>query len=134
MIRVEEKTTWYSYFVIHPITKVPVYAGITADIATRRSAHTGPSSRIREWLSGLGEVDLIPEVQIVGTFSTKDEALDHELKLINDIPGLLNERASRMAGRPRLGEEEKTFEATKPWVEAGMSRSTWFRRRAANNI
>jgi hypothetical protein len=33
-------------------------------------------------------------------------------------------------GRPRLEDRDKTFEARKPWVAKGMSRSTWFRRRA----
>jgi len=120
--------TWYAYLVVHPITKVPVYAGITADIATRSSAHTCSGSRIRARLRGIGDVDLVPEVQIVGTYATKDEALEHEVRLINEIPSLLNERSSRLSGRPRIGEEDKTIEAQKPWKAMGVSRSTWFRR------
>lgn len=32
-------------------------------------------------------------------------------------------------GRPRLGTEERTLEATKPWLAEGMSRATWYRRK-----
>ena len=33
-------------------------------------------------------------------------------------------------GRPRLEDRAKTLAATKPWAAAGMSRRTWYRRRA----
>lgn len=33
-------------------------------------------------------------------------------------------------GRPRLEDRDKTIEATKPWLSAGMSRRTWFDRKA----
>ena len=33
-------------------------------------------------------------------------------------------------GRPRLERRHKSYEATKPWPAKGMSRSTWYRRRA----
>jgi hypothetical protein len=34
-------------------------------------------------------------------------------------------------GRPRLGQPRyKSFETIKPWLAKGMSRSTWYRRRA----
>lgn len=31
-------------------------------------------------------------------------------------------------GRPRLEDRDKTLRATKPWLAAGMSRSSWYRR------
>jgi hypothetical protein len=33
-------------------------------------------------------------------------------------------------GRPRIGEEDKTLRARKPWQKLGMSQRTWYRRRA----
>ena len=33
-------------------------------------------------------------------------------------------------GRPRLEERDQTIEARKPWIELGMSRTTWYRRQA----
>lgn len=33
-------------------------------------------------------------------------------------------------GRPRLEDRDKTIEATKPWLASGMSRRTWFDRKA----
>jgi predicted GIY-YIG superfamily endonuclease len=126
--------TWYCYLVVHPITRAPIYAGMTSDIIARRQAHTGTYSRIRARLGKLGEVDFVPEVVIVGRYETKEEALNHEVRLIKETPGLLNERSDRAAGRPRIGEEHKTIEANKPWVEAGVSRSTWFRRQSPEQI
>ena len=35
---------------------------------------------------------------------------------------------TRKTGRPRIGDAGKTIEAKKPWLKAGMSRTTWFRR------
>jgi hypothetical protein len=32
-------------------------------------------------------------------------------------------------GRPMIGGERMTFEATKPWLVLGMARRTWYRRR-----
>ena len=129
-----EDTMWYAYLVVHPITKVPLYAGMTAAILDRSVAHKGPSSRIRSWLRELGDVDLIPEVVIVGRYETKDEALEHELKLITETPGLLNRIATKATGRPRLGEEANTNEARKPWLELGMSRRTWYSRQAEKRV
>jgi hypothetical protein len=36
----------------------------------------------------------------------------------------------RKRGRPRVENRDKTLAATKPWEKAGMSRATWFARRA----
>lgn len=36
----------------------------------------------------------------------------------------------RRKGRARIEERGQTIEALKPWLAAGMSRRTWFRRRA----
>lgn len=33
-------------------------------------------------------------------------------------------------GRPRIEDRGKTIEALKPWVVAGMSRRSWYRRRS----
>jgi hypothetical protein len=33
-------------------------------------------------------------------------------------------------GRPLIEDRGATFEATKPWLAAGMSRASWYRRRA----
>jgi hypothetical protein len=33
-------------------------------------------------------------------------------------------------GRPRIEDRAATNEARKPWVEAGMSRRTWYSRQA----
>jgi hypothetical protein len=33
-------------------------------------------------------------------------------------------------GRPRLENIDRTFEAGKPWAALGMSRRTWYRRKA----
>ena len=38
-------------------------------------------------------------------------------------------KAAPKKGRPRIEDRAKSFEATKPWVELGMSRVTWYRRR-----
>jgi predicted GIY-YIG superfamily endonuclease len=116
--------TWYAYLVVHPVTKVPLYAGITASITGRSAQHIAPSSPVRAILG-----DLIPEIVVVGRYETKDEAIDHEIRLINETPNLLNQISSRATGRPRLGEEHKTIEANRPWEEQGISRRTWYARR-----
>lgn len=33
-------------------------------------------------------------------------------------------------GRPRIEDAHKTLAAQEPWTKAGMSRATWFRRKA----
>lgn len=38
--------------------------------------------------------------------------------------------AASRKGRPRIEDQDKTLEATRPWEREGMSRATWFRRRA----
>ena len=37
----------------------------------------------------------------------------------------------RRRGRPTLGEIALTYQALKPWVVLGISRSTWYARRAS---
>jgi hypothetical protein len=39
-------------------------------------------------------------------------------------------REVKRRGRARIENRANTLEATKPWVAAGMSRRTWFNRRA----
>lgn len=119
-----EDITWCAYLVVHPATKAPLYVGMTSAISARRAAHIQPNSAVRTMLSGLK-----PEVVVVGRYKTQDEALEHEIRLINEIPGLMNERRDRATGRPRLGEEHKTIEANKPWKDQGISRRTWYARR-----
>jgi hypothetical protein len=36
----------------------------------------------------------------------------------------------RNLGRPRIEDAANSFEATKPWLALGWSRSTWYRRQA----
>lgn len=43
-------------------------------------------------------------------------------------PHVLSQPAK--TGRPRIEDKDKTLEAMKPWIAAGMSRRTWYRRRA----
>src|ERR1700733_4882858 len=38
--------------------------------------------------------------------------------------------AQRNLGRPRIEDAANSFEATKPWLALGWSRSTWYRRQA----
>jgi hypothetical protein len=33
-------------------------------------------------------------------------------------------------GRPKIEDKDKTAEAAKPWIAAGMSRRSWYRREA----
>ena len=40
----------------------------------------------------------------------------------------------RRTGRPRIEDKEKTIEAQKPWVKIGMSRRTWYRRKAKAGV
>lgn len=40
----------------------------------------------------------------------------------------------RKRGRPKPGEELTTLSATKPWVALGMSRRTFFRRKADERL
>jgi hypothetical protein len=44
--------------------------------------------------------------------------------------GLKETKAAPKKGRPRIEDKEKSFEAQKPWLAKGMSRSSWYRRRA----
>lgn len=37
-------------------------------------------------------------------------------------------------GRPLRGDRDKTLEATKPWEAEGMSRRTWFKRKAEGKL
>lgn len=39
-------------------------------------------------------------------------------------------KTSPRRGRPRIEDRDKTLKATKPWVAAGMSERSWYRRRA----
>lgn len=49
--------------------------------------------------------------------------VDSTVFVIDDVP--------RKRGRPKQAEKENTLSATKPWVSLGMSRRTFFRRKAA---
>lgn len=45
------------------------------------------------------------------------------------------ERASKAkVGRPRLEDVAKTIEAKSPWKALGMSRASWFRRKAKGEL
>ena len=44
--------------------------------------------------------------------------------------GVASAEKTQRVGRPRLEDSTKTLRATKPWEGLGMSRTTWFRRRA----
>ena len=122
--------TWCSYLVLHPKTRVPLYAGMTSDIASRRVAHCGPQSKVRKFLADNGEEEL-PITVVVGKFKTRDEALDHELLLIDQYPNLLNKTAQRCGGRNLWF--EPSIEAEKPWEKLNppVSRRTWYRRQKA---
>jgi hypothetical protein len=52
------------------------------------------------------------------------QAIINEAPLHNKIIGHSN------GGRPRIEDRSKTLAATKPWLAAGMSRSTWYLRQA----
>ncbi len=47
---------------------------------------------------------------------------------------MTNKMTPRKRGRPRLELRHKTYEATKPWRPKGMSRSTWYRRKAERSL
>lgn len=44
------------------------------------------------------------------------------------------ETISGRRGRPRKGAEAETISATRPWVAAGVSRASWYRRRHTTEI
>jgi hypothetical protein len=47
------------------------------------------------------------------------------LGFIGEYPAM-----ARNLGRPRIEDAANSFEATKPWLALGWSRSTWYRRQA----
>ncbi len=133
------------YLVVHPITKVPLYAGMSSNIERRTKSHKAPNSQVRQKIRSYEGIDLIPDIQIVAQFSSKEEATEYEIKLIRETPGIINHqhtssgygryharRAMHKLGRPLNDEKDKTLAATKPWETCipKMSRSTWFRRQA----
>lgn len=79
-------------------------------------------------------------------FETLQLALDAEREAIRSEKPLHNKKLVRAArpekrerrygGRPRLGNEDKTLAAQKPWEKGTfpMSRASWFRRRQPENV
>jgi hypothetical protein len=47
-----------------------------------------------------------------------------------DAVHLISRLQMRNLGRPRIEDAANSFEATKPWLALGWSRSTWYRRQA----
>lgn len=43
-------------------------------------------------------------------------------------------RVGLKVGRPRIEDRDKTLAATKPWLSLGMSRRTWFDRKAKGEL
>lgn len=121
-IKLTNISTWHSYLILHPTTRVPIYAGMTGNPEQRFGEHRGPNSKIREYLRSVGEPDLLPVMILVDEFSCREDALEHETKLIEHYQGLINvvEKAAYLSGQ--------TNEALKPWLAEGISRRTWYRR------
>jgi predicted GIY-YIG superfamily endonuclease len=122
LTEIPKPKTWHSYLILHPVSQVPIYAGMTGNPENRLREHAGPNSKIRDHLASLGEPDLLPVMVLVAEFTSRDEALEHETHLIGYYPGLINVtvKSPYLAGQ--------TNEAQKPWIAKGMSRATWYRR------
>lgn len=122
---------WHCYIVVHPVSRIPVYVGVTADLHSRVVAHksNGP---VRDFFQQNGWEGLEPEIVVLKEFDKKGDALDFEVDMISKIDGLLNISFHRMPDsfeRPLASKRHLTIEAQQPWVALGMSRRTWYRRR-----
>jgi hypothetical protein len=81
---------WYSYLAVHPETRVPAYAGVTAELTTNRVPKVVRSRAMRRWFKMLAETGLVPEIVIQGTFNTRAAAVAHQIQLETDNPGMLD--------------------------------------------
>jgi predicted GIY-YIG superfamily endonuclease len=117
---------WHTYRIVNRFTNSTIYVGISADLKTRLQGHEAKGP-VADFLSmhRMESSDL--ECVIEQSFESRQQAAALERQLIVELPGLLN--ATKTAGgRPRIEERHLTYEARKPWAEAGMSRATWYRR------
>jgi predicted GIY-YIG superfamily endonuclease len=77
---------FHTYILIDPENKLVRYVGATRNPKARFSAHLSTTSIYstqakREWISYLLSNNLLPIMEIVGTFDTKEEAANHEIEL-----------------------------------------------------
>jgi hypothetical protein len=88
---------WYSYLAVHPETRVPAYAGVTAVLTANRVPKVVRSPAMRLWFKMLAETGLFPEIVIQGTFNTCAAAMAHQIQLEIDNRGTLNRKMVLMS-------------------------------------
>ncbi len=88
---------WYSYLVVHPETRVPAYAGVTAVLTANRVPKVVRSPAMRLWFKMLAETGLFPEIVVQGTFNTRAAAIAHQIQLEIDNPGMLDRKTGLMS-------------------------------------
>lgn len=70
----------------------PKYIGMTTRLGQRWGKHiTRPNSdAARLWIAALRKEELVPSIQVLATYDNEAEALQHEGRLISEMPNLLN--------------------------------------------
>lgn len=108
---------------------VLLYVGSTMNISARITAHVAQQT----WAHKIATIT-------VEHFGTKSDALEAEGRAIyfekpiyNRVVTTAERREVAPQGRPLAKDADKALAQTKPWIAAGMSRRTWFRRRAEAN-
>ena len=99
---------------------VLLYVGVSVSALARLESHFGKS----HWANQIVRVEIewfdTPALAIVA----EGLAITTERPLHNKII------SNGLGGRPLDSERDKTLTAIKPWIAAGLSRATWYRRRA----
>ena len=103
-----------------------LYVGSSLSSVARLAAHR----HVSHWF------DRITTIKIERLDTHANLLIAENLAIINEKPLFNKKRViaqkvvkkGSRAGRPRLENRDKTLEFTKPWVNAGISRASWFRR------
>lgn len=109
---------------IYDVNGVLLYVGCSISLGTRIAAHVAQ----KDWSAEIADVKVeqfqsVFEAQAAETRAILVEKPKYNKALTTPIVRRPSSSGALKAGRPRLGEVRD-----KPWIAAGMSRRTWYRR------
>lgn len=106
---------------------VLLYVGSSHCTIARLASHRSTS----HWFEAVTRIEIERKSSYDEMLSAENYAIRKEQPKFNVVVmSVPKPRALSGRGRPRLENVGKTLEATKPWALAGMSRRSWYRRKA----
>lgn len=89
--RIKPPVVHYVYGLIDPRSGAPFYIGVTCQPSEREKQHRlDPCGAAFKFIQQLSHTNHRPTMRIIAEYTSRQEALDHEHKLINSTPGLIN--------------------------------------------